>query len=150
VGRDHLWVRKDEAEALAQGALPDSLKTRLTRFHLVDNTRCEPPMWRADEVKRLEMTLQDGRLAGTVRLETRSGNRGYQGDLLGFVEVKEGKVVRFDPVVRGQFWGEGTFTRGAPKGKFPLAVAFTRSEGKNAADHVPPQATRGGLKGYLQ
>ena len=52
---------------------------------------------------------------------------GYRAEILGFVEVKKASVVRFDLVVKGTFWGEGTFTRGAPKGKFPLAVAFTLS-----------------------
>src|SRR5262249_13267103 len=51
LGRDHLWLRKDEAKALARGELSESLTRRLVRFHLVDSTRGEPPMWRADEVK---------------------------------------------------------------------------------------------------
>jgi len=151
VGRDHLWVRKDEAESLARGVLPDSLKTRIARFHFVDNTRGEPPMWRADEVKELDLTLHDGKLSGSVRLETRSGDRGYSAKLYGVVEAKVGRVVRLDLVAKGEFWGEGQFTRGAPKDKFPLAIAFTLSDGKDAADRVPPQAARGGgLKGYLQ
>jgi hypothetical protein len=151
VGRDHLWVRRDEAEALARGVLPDSLKSRIARFHLVDNTRGEPPMWRPDEVKELDVTLRGGQLTGTVRMESRSADRGYRADLFGVLEVKDGQVVRLDLLARGEFWGEGTFTRGAPKGKFPLAVAFSLSDGKDAADQIPPQAARGGgLKGYLQ
>lgn len=150
LGRDHLWLRKDEAETLLRGVLPESLQRRIARFHLIDNTRGEPPMWREDEVKKLEMTLRDGKLAGTVHLETKSGDRGYQADLLGLVEAKDGKVVRFDLVVKGQFWGEGTFTRGAPKGRFPLAVAFSLSDGKEAADRVPPQAARGNVHAYLR
>ncbi len=78
VGRDHLWLRKDEAEALARGELPESVKQRLARFHLIDNTRGEPPLWRPDEVKRLELTLKDGRLSGSVHLETKAGNRGRE------------------------------------------------------------------------
>jgi hypothetical protein len=150
LGRDHLWLRQDEAEALARGALPESVQRRIARFHLIDNTRGEPPMWREDEVKKLEMALRDGRLAGSVHLETKAGDRGYRADLLGLVEAKDGNVVRFDLVVKGQFWGEGTFTRGAPKGKFPLAIAFTLSDGKEAADRVLPQAARGNVKGYLR
>ena len=45
--------------------------------------------------------------------------------LLGVVETKGDRVVRFDVVALGDFWGEGTYTRGAPRGKFPLAVSFT-------------------------
>jgi hypothetical protein len=150
VGRDHLWVRKDEAVSLGKGVLPRSLQMRFVRFHLIDNTRGEPPLWREDEVKELKMELRNGRLAGSVRLETKSGQRGFTADLLGDVEVKDGKVVRFDVLARGTFCGEGPFTRGAPKGKFPLAVAFTLAPGKAPADRVPPQAGRGNIQGYLR
>ncbi len=151
LGRDHLWVRKDEAESLASGSLPESLAQRLARFHLVDNTRGEPPMWRADEVRTLNLKFEDGRLRGPIHLETKNGDRGYQAELLGFISAKDGKVTRFDLVVRGEFWGHGTFTRGAPKGKFPMAVAFSLSDGKCIADQVPPQAARGGaIKSYLR
>ena len=39
LGRDHLWLRQDEVETLAAGTLPDSVKQRLVRYHLIDNTR---------------------------------------------------------------------------------------------------------------
>jgi hypothetical protein len=150
VGRDHLWLRPDEAAALARGELPDSVQRRLVRYHLIDNTRGEPSMWREDEVRKLDLSLRDGRISGTVHLETKAGDRGYQADLLGFVEVRDGKVVRLDLVFRGQFWGESAFARGAPKGKFPLVVTFALVEGKAAADRIPPQAARGNTSGYLR
>jgi hypothetical protein len=150
LGRDHLWLRKDEAEALARGTLTETAARRLVRFHLVDNTRGEPPMWRDDEIRKLELTLRDGRLSGVVHLETKSGDRGYRAELLGAVEVKDGRVTRLDLVARGQFWGEGTFTRGAPKGKFPVAIAFTLASGQEPADRVPPQAARGNAAAYLR
>jgi hypothetical protein len=150
LGRDHLWVRKDEAAQLAKGVLPESLKVRLVRFHLVDNTRGEPPFWKEDEVKRLEMTLDKGRLTGTVNLKTKAGDRGFDAQLLGVVEVKDGAVTRFDVVVKGEFWGEGSFSRGAPKGRFPFAVAFTLSDGQGNERRIPPGAARGNLKGYLR
>ena len=150
VGRDHLWLRKDEAVALAQGILADSVKQRLVRYHLIDNTRGEPPMWRVDEIKKLELTLKAGRLVGTVQLETKSGDRGYHADLLGFVETKDGKVTRLDLLARGQFWGEGSFTRGAPRGRFPFAVAFSLADPESAMSKVPPQAGRTNVKAYLK
>src|SRR5689334_1726459 len=107
LGRDHLWLRKDEAEALGRGVLPDSVARRLARFHLVDNTRGEPPMWRDDEVKELRLTLRDGKLSGSVRLETKGGDRGDRAELLGRVEAKDGKVVHLDLIVRGPFCGDG-------------------------------------------
>jgi hypothetical protein len=151
LGEDHLWIRKDEAEALVRGELPESLKRRLALYHLNDFTRGEPNLWRANQLKKLEMTLKDGKLTGIVQLETSDGKRGYETDLLGYVEAKEGKLSRFDLVSKGLFWGAGTYTNtaGTPKGKFPLAVAFRLSEGKSDADKVPPQAARD-LNEYLR
>jgi hypothetical protein len=150
IGRDHFWVREDEARALAEGKLPDSVQRRLARFHLIDNTRGEPPMWRDDEIKKLDLTLRDGKVTGTVRLETKAGDRGYEAEVLGFIEAKEGRVTRFDVLVRGQFWGEGPFTRNAPKGKFPLAVSFTLADPAAGISQVPPQAARGNAPAYLR
>jgi hypothetical protein len=150
LGRDHLWLRKDEAEALAKGMVPESVLRRLARYHLVDNTRGEPPMWRDDEVKKLDAKLQGGRITGTIHLETKSGERGYQADLAGTALAKEGRVTRFDLVARGSFWGEGSFTRGAPPGRYPLAVGLRLAEGTSAVDRVPPQAARGNVKAYLR
>jgi hypothetical protein len=150
LGRDHLWLRPDEVQAIARGTIPGSVQQRLARYHLVDNTRGEPPMWRADEIRHLEMSLQDGVLRGRVHLETRRGDRGYQAELLGVVETADGRVTRLDIVAQGNFWGEGTYTRGAPPGRFPLAVAFTLADPDCAASKVPPQGARGNLAGYLQ
>lgn len=151
LGEDHLWIRKDEARQLAAGTLADSLLRRIARYHLVDNTRGEPPRWRAHEVRRLQVELRNGRMRGSVHLETDSGDRGYKADLLGFVEVDAGKVSRFDVVAKGQYWGSGRFTRfAAPPGKFPVAVTFRLIEVASAADRVLPGAARGNLGNYLQ
>jgi hypothetical protein len=122
----------------------------LVRYHLIDNTRGEPPMWRDADIKHLELTLRDGRLKGSVRLETAAGDRGYHADLLGFLEAKDGKVTRLDLLAVGQFWGEGSFTRGAPKGRFPLAVAFALADPERGTTRVPPQGARGNLQAYLR
>src|SRR5262249_53549887 len=66
MGREHVWVRKDEVQALVKGELPESLRKRIIRYHLVDNTRGTPTSWRADEIKSAELTLKDGRLEGRV------------------------------------------------------------------------------------
>ena len=149
IGRDNLWIRGDEHQALVEGRVPDSLATRIARFHLIDNTRGEPPMWAVKDIRRLELTLNEGRLRGSLLLETSDGRRGYEAELLGFVESEGDKVTRFDVVAKGQFWGEGRYTRGAPKGKFPLAIAFKLADGQDLADGVPPQGTKGWLASYL-
>ena len=150
LSRDNLWLTAAEQEALVAGGLPSSLQQRLVRYHLIDNTRGEPQMWKAEEITSLCLSLEKGLLSGTVHLETASGNRGYQANLLGHIEHKDGKITRFDLVAHGQFWGECTYTPGAPKGKFPLAVSFTLADGSDVADGVPPKGSRGWLRGYLQ
>ena len=150
LGRDNLWIRADEHTTLARGQLPKSLLKRLARYHLVDNTRGEPTMWRENEIEKLEGKITNGQLRATVQLKTTKGDRGYHTQLLGKLETKNGRVTRLDLVAKGQFWGEGTYTRNAPKGKFPLAIAFTLADGKDAADTIPPQGSRGWVQGYIQ
>ncbi len=150
LGRDNLWISANEHTALARGQLSQSLLKRLARFHLVDNTRGEPPMWRENEILKLEGKITNGQLRTTVQLKTAKGDRGYEAKLLGYVETKSGKVTRLDIVANGQFWGEGPYTRNAPKGRFPLAIAFTLADGKDTADTIPPQASRGWVQGYVR
>ena len=150
LGRDNLWIRADEHTKLAKGQLPKSLLKRLARYHLVDNTRGEPTMWRENEIEKLEGKITNGQLRATVQLKTAKGDRGYHTQLLGKLEIKNGRVTRLDLVAKGQFWGEGTYTRNAPKGKFPLAIAFTLADGKDTADTIPPQGSRGWVQGYIQ
>ena len=150
VSRDNLWITGDEHRALVRGEVPRSLQERIARFHLVDNTRGEPPMWEGKDLRSVSMALDDGRLTGTVRLATGDGQRGYEAELLGAVEVQDDRVVRFDVVALGDAWGEGTFTGGAPEGRFPLAVSFTLADGTDVADAIVPQGSRGWLPGYLR
>jgi hypothetical protein len=150
LSRDNLWISDSEHQALVRGEIPASLQKRIARFHLVDNTRGEPPMWQEGEIRTIAMTLDNGRLTGRVRLATADESRGYDAELKGFVTAKEGKVVRLDVVALGKFWGEGRFTHGAPEGKFPLAVSFSLADGSDVADAIPPQGSRGWLRGYLR
>jgi hypothetical protein len=151
LGEDHLWVRQDEAQRLARGELPESVMRRIARYHLVDNTRGEPPMWREREIRRMEVSLTEGRISGAVHLETDSGDRGYDARLYGVVEVTDGSVTRFDVVAKGEYWGHGTFTRfAAPPGRFPVAVAFRLQQVSCAADRVLPGGARGSVVEYLK
>jgi hypothetical protein len=142
MGREHLWIRKDETQALVKGELPDSLTKRIVRYHLVDNTRGTPTGWTGADIKKLDIKFKDGRLTGSVHLETKDEKRGYQADLLGFIQAKDGKVTRFDVVANGQFWGQGTYTPGAPKGRFPLAISFTLGETSDPLYNLVPDAVR--------
>jgi hypothetical protein len=150
ISRDNLWLTREEHRALARGDLPTTLMHRIARFHLVDNTRGEPPMWLPDDVRVIDVELRDGRLHGNVQLATADGSRTYRAQLLGFVRTEQGRVEAFDLIASGSFRGEGPYTRGAPKGEFPLAVSFSLADGKDVADAIPPQGSRGWLAGYLR
>ncbi len=149
LSRDNLWVSRAEHEALGRGELTKSLLQRLARFHLVDNTRGEPTMWSQAELRTVDVTLRDGRIRGSVHLETEDGKRGYRADLFGIVRIEKLTVVRFDLVACGRFFGEGQYTLGAPPGEFPFAVSFTLADGTDLADAIPPQGSRGWVEGYL-
>lgn len=149
ISRDNLWVSPSEHQALVSGQIPASLQERIARFHLVDNTRGEPPMWRKEDIRNIELQMRDGKVMGVANLENARGDRGYDAQLLGAVRVKDDRVVRFDMVAKGEFWGTGPYTKGAPKGKFPLAISFTLADGTDIADGLPPQGARGWLRGYL-
>jgi hypothetical protein len=151
LGRDNLWVEADETKALAGGAFPDSLKKRIASYHLVDNTRGEPPWWRRGEIRALDVELgKDGVVKGKVHLEAEKGDRGFAGEILGFVTMTDGKVTRFDLVVKGEAWGAGQYNGGQPPGKYPIAFAFTLAEVKTDADRLLPQgACRGNFAGYF-
>ena len=107
-------------------------------------------MWQQEEIRKLDMQFDNGQLNGVAHLKTSPGDRGYEAELKGIVEIKDNAVVRFDMVALGEFWGEGSFTRGAPKGRFPLAISFTLADGTDVADRIPPQGSRGWLRGYLE
>ena len=150
VSRDNLWISKKEHQALVDGQVLPSLQQRIARFHLVDNTRGEPPMWSAAEARFIELSLEDGVLSGSANLRTARGDRSYDAQLRGHVEVRDNRVVKFQLVAKGEFRGEGPYTRGAPKGKFPLAVTFELADFEDPADRVPPQGSRGWVRGYIQ
>jgi len=137
LGRDHLWLSSEEIAALANGRFPDSMRKRMPAL-LNDNTRGEPGRWRESEIKRFDVNLDDDRFTGRIHFETASGDRGYKAELFGFVTAKDGVLTRFDLVVKGDYWGEGRYTRNGPKGTFPFAVAFRLSDGTEPYDTPPP------------
>lgn len=149
LSRDNLWATSAEQQSLVAGQFPESLAQRIARFHLVDNTRGEPPMWRENEIRSLQISLAGENVTGTFHLETADGRRGYQGKIVGVVAIEKERVQRFDLVALGDFWGQGQYTRGAPPGKFPFAVAFALVDGSDEADKVRPQGARGWIEGYL-
>lgn len=150
VSRDNLWITIAEQKSLATGTVPEDLALRIARFHLVDNTRGEPPMWTTEEVRELELTIEAEKLSGTAKLETKDGKRGFDATLRGELGFDENeKIIRFNLLVEGRFWGTGQHTMKPPSGKFPLVISFTLADGTDLGDSIPPHASRGWLDGYL-
>lgn len=163
--RDHLWLAEAETKALVpadlkQGdkfPLPAAITERIARFHLIDNTRGEPPMWGREEVRSRDLTLTAQevtekevrlRLEGSILLANRAdpaqAPRGFDARLLGHIQYDKVKktITRFEVVALGDHWGDSTYTRGARPGRTPLGIAFELSRGDGPADQVPPQAAR--------
>jgi hypothetical protein len=165
--RDFMWLTKDEVKSLAPAKaepgftydVPKAVADRIVRFHLVDNTRGEPPFWTREQVRRSRLTLTVAgaspanaevflRLDGDVLLATDAdpdrADRGYKARLRGelrYVPAK-GTIDRFDAAAVGEHWGEGHFTRGARPGRSLVGVAFGPVAGDKPADRIPPQAAR--------
>lgn len=163
--RDHLWLTEAECKSIFPAKakvgdrfrMPDRIAERVARFHLIDNTRGEPPMWRRDDVRKNDLTLVveklDAetvglRLEGVVLLantaEPAKAGRGFEARLLGYIaqDRQRGIVTRFDVVAIGEHWGDGTYTRNSRHGRQPLGVAFEIARGDQPGDKVPPQAAR--------
>lgn len=168
-GRDHMWLTREEWHSLLprqwrageRYPVPQTLAERLIRFHLVDNIRGEPPLWTRDEIRQADLTLTvedavapDGkgaptrlRLQGTARLQSagrwEGTGRGYDARLQGLLTYDHAgeHFSRFDLLSWGEAWGEGRYTGGAPKGHFPLVIAFSLA-GDKPADRIPPQGSR--------
>jgi hypothetical protein len=156
-GRDHLWLTREEKQSLLprewrtdlKYPVPSPIAMRLARFHLVDGIRGEPELWRREEIQQLNLIITvENAAAGLLRLDgiarmSNAGVRGYDSRLQGYVTVDrtKGSIVRVDVLAWGEAWGEGNYTKGAPKGKFPLVFALGLA-GSAQADLVPPQAIR--------
>jgi hypothetical protein len=155
IGRDNAWLTADEKAELMYcigqgGEIPKKIAQRIARFHLIDNTRGEPPRWQPSEIKSLSLRIdKDGGIRGAVHLETKDGKRGYKANLLGVAKVAEGEIVQFDLVSKGEFWGTGPYTGFAPDGQFPFAVAFRIADGTDPADAIAPHGTKGWVEGYF-
>ena len=147
-GFDHLWILREEVDLLGVGTFPPRLALRIARFHCVDNTRGAPPTWEIGEVQRVRVDATPDAQApgaagieGEIVLRSADGRRGYAARLGGDVEVRDGALRRFDVAIRGTYFGEGTYTRGAPPGRFTLAIVLTLAEPREHAK-APPHGAR--------
>ena len=168
--RDFLWLTAADVRTLAPadptvGArypVPPDVAERVLRFHLVDNTRGEPPFWARDQIRRSELVLTvmaagpdavDLRLDGTALLATdpdpAEARRGYEVRLRGELRYrpKVGTFDRLEIAAVGEHWGEGAYTeRGA------AGAIDTRSgvpPGRSGPPGRPRDPARGPLAGRL-
>jgi hypothetical protein len=163
--RDHLWLTRAEWQSLVQARrfsgksfpVPEAVARRILRFHLVDNTRGEPPAWEPAEVRshRLALTVTEANAAGvTLRLEGTAllatdadpakADRGFDVALRGELHynARRKAIDRFEVAALGDHWGAGANTEGVRPGRKPLGVFFELVAGNTAADRVPPQRAR--------
>jgi hypothetical protein len=157
--RDHMWLTAAEWKALipvepSKGKKADveqKVVERILRFHMIDNTRGEPPFWTLKQIRKKAMTVTvesvtEGevalRLDGEALLED-GEKRGFDARLLGKIRYDRRKkaITAFDVVAVGDHWGEGVFTRGARPGKTPLGISFELASGEDAG-LVPPQGAK--------
>jgi hypothetical protein len=155
IGQDSFWIQADEKVELiksveSNGNVPAAIARRIARFHLIDNTRGEPPRWTVKEIRELSMKVTNGVIEGSVKLSTADDKRGYEAELFGRIEVDGDEVTRFDMVAEGMFWGKGPHTGSGPKGKFPLAITFTIVDPTKRQNQAIPHGAKGWVEGYYQ
>ena len=146
VGRDHLWILKDEATDLARGRFPDSLALRLCRFQIYDNVRGEPDAWALDEIKVRNFRVEQGKLFGDFKMETADGQRGIEGTLEGALLLKAGRL-DLRAYVTATAFGRSTYTPNPPAGKFP--IVFAMETVNDATSRVVPPQWVGAGREYL-
>ena len=157
IGRDWLWLYPAEMKALASAPIgsngsvkiPADLIHRIARFHLVDDVRGTPDLWKQGEIRTLTYSAKatdspDGTrrilLNAAFDLRTGSDSRGYKGNLEAQIEVDRNRatVTHFRGYAVGNAWGRGTYTPFPPPGKYRLHVAFHESE-EPISRIVPPE-----------
>jgi len=136
LGSDRLWVRKDEADALAAGTFPESLKGRMMKNHV--------QYVMSKDAKSLDVAIKSGRIEGGVPL-----GDAKRADCLGFVESKGGKVTRFELLVKGlgrrvEDHGFSACLSVIPKDSpVPTALFFELADPKDGLAGVLPHRSRG-------
>lgn len=140
LGADRLWVREDEARALAAGELVESLKRRmLPHFSYVF----------AGKTTSLALTRRDGDWHGTFATDA-----GETGTISGRLEARNGKVVRLEliaksPGERVEDFGFSAGLQVVPESKkVPVALAFVLAAADDPLARVVPY--RAGDERYLR
>jgi hypothetical protein len=163
--RDFLWLTRAEWQALVPNRpkkghvfpVPDSVRNRILRFHLVDNAQGLSGSWKLSEIRSAQMTLtvdNVGAAGVTLRLDghaflSQTANpsktdQTYNGSLLGFVKYDPRKkaIRSFDVVAVGAYVGTRHQNTERHRVSTILGTAFELAQGTSSADRVPPRGTR--------
>jgi hypothetical protein len=154
VQRDTLWLYADELRTLrdlARGgrpfALPPTLAARIARFHLVDNVRGEPDMWRPGEVEQVSFKSTGVRQVGPAYevsfrgdydLHRADGRRSLNGRIEGEItlDVRTARLIRFRAYADGKAERVG---KTGDRRRFRLLIAMVEATDA-VARVVPPEA----------
>jgi hypothetical protein len=163
--RDFLWLNADETRSISPLCysvgqayeIPNAIRQRVARFHLIDNTRGEPELWKRNELHECRMVMVvdavDGdlfriRLEGHTVLATDAmlseAKRGYECKIHGecVFNAKTKQWVKFDVAAVGDHWGRSTYTPGNRPGRMPLGITFEIADTTRPGNRIPPQAAR--------
>lgn len=169
---DAMWLTKDEWQSLVPPSpkagdkfkVPDAVRLRIVRAHLVDGTMSLIFPWEKEHVRQEKMTLTVERvtpdsiqlrlegsavLATDVEVPRTKAKAAYQPRLLGNLEYNRGKntFTRFDIVAIGDCWGAaGEVRRIHPA----LGIAFELNLGQTPTDLVEPRCHQVNRVGYFQ
>jgi hypothetical protein len=131
---DRVWAGKAEADVLAAGDFPDRMKQRLVpHVSYVMNSK----------VKSIDLTLREQRASGSILMDN-----GERCAVLGFVAAKDGKVTRFDLMIKGMTDGKAGAGSGFPSiggfvpdgRKVPAVVAFMLADPNDDLARVQPSS----------
>jgi hypothetical protein len=146
--RDHVWILKEEVRLLAKGEVAEPLRLRLLRFALVDAVRGEPDFWTVADIKQSEFraTTGNGAVAVHASFSMQTAKQTLSGTMDLEIKTDGDEVTHVKGYAACTASGSGTWTPGAPEGKFPLKFAFVLAP--QTKDTVPPQAAMYGRE-YL-
>jgi hypothetical protein len=164
-----MWIQADEVKELVPAKreagfkypVPEKIAERIARFHLIDNTRGEPPTWSREHVRsrRMELTVVsatadaielslDGDAVLATDADVAKAAVGFEVRLGGRMRysLKKDAFEKFEIVALGQHWGDHNDMQAARPGKSYLGISFEIA-GNKPGDKVPPQGSRW-LDGY--
>jgi hypothetical protein len=148
VGREFLWIYKDEARQILAGKgsfeMPRSLSARIVLYAIIDNVRGQVVPWQPRDVSKMDFTVtalsstekaKKFSFTGSYAKQGRTSffsDRGHEGKIEGAMEidVATASVTRFRAFCDGVAWGVAPTFRPdvPPAGHYPLVIAMTETQ----------------------